>query len=221
MAPTDWSASDAATGVLVHEIPFGEARIRGVDFVDDRHLAVAFDDGSVRLVTIDGVELLDIVRGSLERGFSESECDRFDLGDDCPILFELRGQPVGTDDPSAINGTYLLEWTPDELVTATIDAYTGAEPEPGARRERLVGRPGISFAGSHTLRFRDGRFDHSVVEADGVRRECTGSYAITDGRIELRSERARAALRACSTRRSTCPAATCGSPTTTAYPWSW
>ena len=180
---------DAVTGVLVHEIPFGEARILGVDFVDDRHVAVAFDDGSVRLATIDGAELLDIVRRSLERGFTESECDRFDLGDDCPTLFELRGQPVGTDDPSAINGTYRLEWTPDELVTATIDAYPGGNLSREGVESAWSGAQGIAFAGSHTLRFRDGRFDHSVVDADGVRRECTGSYAITDGRIELRSER--------------------------------
>ena len=166
---------DAVTGVLVHEIPFGGARIGGVAFVDDRHLAVAFDDGSVRLVTIDGVELLDIVRRSLERGFTESECDRFDLGDDCPTLYELRGQPSGPDDPNAVNGTYRLEWTPDELVTATIDAYRELNVSREATEMAWSGAQGIALAGSHTLRFRDGRFDHSVVGADGVRRECTGS----------------------------------------------
>jgi WD40 repeat protein len=180
---------DAVSGVLVNEIPFGEARIGGVDFVDGRHLAVAFDDGSVRLVTIDSAELLDIVRHSLERGFTESECDRFDLGDDCPTLFELRGQPAGADDPTAINGTYRLEWTPDDLVTGTIDAYRGFNLSREGVEGAWSGAQGIAFPGSHTLRFRDGRWDHTVVDADGVRRECTGSYAIRASRIELRSER--------------------------------
>jgi WD40 repeat protein len=114
---------NAVTGVLVHEIPFGGARIGGVAFVDNRHLAVALDSGSVQVVTLDSAELLDIVRHSLERGFTESECDRFDLGDDCPTLLELRGQPSGADDPSTINGTYRLQWTPDGLVTALVEAY--------------------------------------------------------------------------------------------------
>jgi hypothetical protein len=150
---------------------------------------VAFDDGRVRLVTIDSAELLDIVRHSLERGFTESECDRFDLGDDCPTLFELRGQPAGADDPTAINGTYRLEWTPDELVTGTIDAYRGFNLSREGVEGAWSGAQGIAFPGSHTLRFRDGRWDHTVVDADGVRRECTGSYAIRASRIELRSER--------------------------------
>ena len=180
---------NAVTGVLVHEIPIGGARIGGVAFVDDQHLAVALDGGNVQVVTMDSAQLLDIVRRSLARGFTESECDRFDFGDDCPTLFELRGQPSGADDPSAINGTYRLEWPFDELVTALIEAYPDVNVSPEFARTVWSSGQGIARPGSHSLRFWDGRFDHTVVDEAGVRWECTGSYAITDGRIELRSER--------------------------------
>jgi hypothetical protein len=160
-----------------------------VAFVDDRHLAVALDGGTVQVVTMDSAELLDIVRRSLARGFTESECDRFDLGDGCPTLFELRGQPSGADDPSAINGTYRLEWPLDEIVTALIAAYPDVNVTPKLAQTVWSSGLGIARPGRHSLRFRDGRFDHTVVDEAGARWACTGSYAITEGRIELRSER--------------------------------
>jgi WD40 repeat protein len=180
---------DARTGVLVHEIPFGGARVAGVDFVDETHLAVALDGGNVLLVTIDPAELLDIVRRSLARGFTEAECDRFGFGDDCPTLVQLRGQRPDADDPSVINGTYRLGWTIDELVTATIDAY----PEENVTRELAEtiwsGTYGMQKPGRHTLRLADGRFDHTVTSDDGALTTCTGSYRVVDARVEFVSER--------------------------------
>ena len=180
---------DARTGVLVHEIPLGGARVAGVDFVDDEHLAVALDGGHILLVTVDPAELIDIVRSSLARGFTEAECDRFGFGDECPTLVELRGQRPGADDPGVINGTYRLDWTFDELATATIDAY----PEQNVTRELAetiwAGAYGMQKAGRHTLRLADGRFDHTVTGDDGVVTECTGSYRVVDARVELISER--------------------------------
>jgi hypothetical protein len=47
-------------------------------------------DGNLRFVTIDKKELLDVVRASLTRGFTEAECERFNFGDQCPTLANLR-----------------------------------------------------------------------------------------------------------------------------------
>jgi WD40 repeat protein len=81
---------DAATGALRHQVSLGETGVLAVSFVTDVHLAVVLTDGHLRLVTIDADELLEIIRGSLTEGFSESECARFNFGDDCPSLEELR-----------------------------------------------------------------------------------------------------------------------------------
>jgi WD40 repeat protein len=81
---------DAVTGALRHQVSLGESEVLAVTFVTDSHLAVVLTDGHLRLVTIDAGELLEIVRGSLTRGFTEAECARFNFGDDCPSLEELR-----------------------------------------------------------------------------------------------------------------------------------
>ena len=75
---------------LVQEIPVGDSPVQGVAFVDDRHVAVTPERGDLLVFTIDAHELLDIVRDSLTRGFTASECARFALGDDCPTLADLR-----------------------------------------------------------------------------------------------------------------------------------
>jgi WD40 repeat protein len=82
-----WSA---ATGALEHEISFGTTEVEGVAFITETRLAVVLADGNLRLVTIDKDELLDLVRDSLTRGYTESECERFNFGDQCPSLAELR-----------------------------------------------------------------------------------------------------------------------------------
>jgi hypothetical protein len=58
-------------------------------FFADRRLGVVLGDETLRLVTIDPGELLDLVRSSLTRGFTDAECERFDF-DVCPTLEEMR-----------------------------------------------------------------------------------------------------------------------------------
>ena len=81
---------DAATGGLVHEVAFGNTEVQGIAFLNDRHLAVALRTGNVYVVTLDTDELNDIVRASLTRGFTETECARYGFGDECPTLEEMR-----------------------------------------------------------------------------------------------------------------------------------
>jgi hypothetical protein len=76
---------------LVQEIPVGDSPVQGVAFVDDRHVAVTPQRGDLLVFTIDAHKLLDIVRDSLTRGFTASECVRFDVGEVCPTLADLRG----------------------------------------------------------------------------------------------------------------------------------
>jgi WD40 repeat protein len=75
---------------LVHEIYVDNTQVQGVAFLDDRHLAVAPQDGGMRVYTIDADELLEVVRRSLTRGFTSTECARFNLGQSCPSLTDLR-----------------------------------------------------------------------------------------------------------------------------------
>ncbi len=81
---------DVATGDLVGEIPLGDVRIRGVAFVDEQTLVVTPNEGDLLLLTIDTEQLLDIARESLTRGFTELECEKFNFGDACPTLEEMR-----------------------------------------------------------------------------------------------------------------------------------
>jgi WD40 repeat protein len=81
---------DAVTGQLVHEVPLDGVAVHGVAFVDQLHLAITPADGDLLIVTTDPDELLELNRASLTRGFRETECERFNFGDDCPTLDELR-----------------------------------------------------------------------------------------------------------------------------------
>lgn len=84
-----WSAEHRT---LLHEFRIGDEQVQGLAFVNDRHLAVGPQSGHLYIYTIDRDELIGIVRASVLRGYSELECDRFNFGDDCPTLGELRGQ---------------------------------------------------------------------------------------------------------------------------------
>ena len=168
---------DGATLELVHEVPLGETQIEGVAFVDDRRLAVTPQDGNLLLVTIDPGELLEIVRRSLTRGFTTSECTRFGFGDECPSLAELRGRPDNADDPAGLNGSYQVRWTAEEFETALVAA---GEP-------KIAGRSTADgYPGTYTVTFHDGRFD-IVHDAIGV--FCTGSYHVTGDQVRLVAER--------------------------------
>jgi WD40 repeat protein/DNA-binding SARP family transcriptional activator len=162
---------------LVHEIPLGDRQIQGVAFVDDRHLAVTPQDGNLLLVTIDSDELLDIVRDSLTRGFTATECARFDFGGRCPTLSELRAPPDGPGSTAVLNGSYEVRWTKAEF-----DAELEAAGEP-----RAYGRATAhDYAGIYTVTFDDGRFDIVHTESGAY---CTGSYSVTGDRVRMFGER--------------------------------
>jgi WD40 repeat protein len=81
---------DATTGNLLHEIRLGDVSINAVDFVNQHHLLVGTNDGKALVMTSDPEELVNVVRNSLTRGFSPAECERFNFGDDCPTLEDMR-----------------------------------------------------------------------------------------------------------------------------------
>jgi WD40 repeat protein len=82
---------DVERRALVHEFRIGDEQVQGVAFVSDSHLAVAPETGHIFIYTTDQAELIEIVRGSLTRGFTELECERFNFDDSCPTIDELRG----------------------------------------------------------------------------------------------------------------------------------
>jgi hypothetical protein len=130
------------------------------------------------LVTIDPDELLDIVRRSLTRGFTATECARFGFGDECPTLAELRGRPDGAGNPAVLNGSYEVRWAAEQFDTAIAAA---GEPKTAVGRATADGYPG-----TYTVTFDDGRFD---ITHDRTGIYCTGSYAVGGDRVRLVAER--------------------------------
>ena len=76
----------------VQEIFVAPTQMQGLTFLDDTHLAVAPQTGGVLVYTLDPAELTEVVAGSLTRGFTQGECQRYFFGDDCPTLEELTGR---------------------------------------------------------------------------------------------------------------------------------
>lgn len=70
----------------VQEIFVAPTQMQGVASLNGSHLAVAPQTGGVQVFTIDPVELAEVVAGSLTRGFTPVECDRYGFGTDCPTL---------------------------------------------------------------------------------------------------------------------------------------
>jgi WD40 repeat protein len=81
---------DVLERTLVHEFRIGHEQVQGLAFVNDRHLAVAPHSGHLFVYTVDSDELVQLVRGSLIRGFTNFECERFFADDHCPSLEELQ-----------------------------------------------------------------------------------------------------------------------------------
>ncbi len=75
----------------VQEIFVADTQMQGVAFLSDSQLAVAPQTGGVLAYALDPHELAGVVAGSLTRGFTATECDRYGFGNDCPTLQELRG----------------------------------------------------------------------------------------------------------------------------------
>lgn len=70
----------------VHEIYLGETQVQGVAFINDVHLAVALGGGGIYAYTLDPVELLKTMRASLTRGFTVTDCERFNSATTAPLL---------------------------------------------------------------------------------------------------------------------------------------
>ncbi len=84
----------SATGELQQQLSIGQRQVQGVAFVDDHTLAVVPREGGLLVMTIDPAELQDVLRRSLTRGFTATECATYGL-DRCPTLDELRSAPPG------------------------------------------------------------------------------------------------------------------------------
>jgi hypothetical protein len=155
--------------------------LRGVAFAGERELLVAVDGGLDR-ITIDPDRLVDLVRSSLIKGFTQSDCDRFNFGTECPTLVELQRR---TADAGIPEGSFRISWTAEELSLAAVESV-----------ERAFGAPvwddltvdfAEDLAGSYTLRLGGGRFD---LFEDGVADAvCAGSIRLERNRISLRAER--------------------------------
>jgi DNA-binding SARP family transcriptional activator/WD40 repeat protein/tRNA A-37 threonylcarbamoyl transferase component Bud32/energy-coupling factor transporter ATP-binding protein EcfA2 len=74
---------DVAARRQVDEIFVGRSGARGVAFLDDETVLIATD---ARLVasTLDVDELVATARGTITRGFTRAECDRYGFGEACP-----------------------------------------------------------------------------------------------------------------------------------------
>jgi WD40 repeat protein len=81
-----WSTED---GQLVADL--GERDWSGFDFhPNGRHLVTGGPDGTLRILTLDTTELLDIARNRITRSFTDDECTTYRI-DPCPDLEKIRG----------------------------------------------------------------------------------------------------------------------------------
>ena len=80
---------DGATGELLHEVQVPD-QAQGAAFLDNERIAVAPEGGNVLVFALDRQRLLETVRGTLIRGFTPEECQRFEFAP-CPTLEDLRG----------------------------------------------------------------------------------------------------------------------------------
>jgi WD40 repeat protein len=77
---------DVAERRLAHEFPVGDTEVQGVAFVGEHHLAVATNRDGIDVYTLDPEELAELTRASLSRGFTQTECDRYGLEEECATL---------------------------------------------------------------------------------------------------------------------------------------
>jgi WD40 repeat protein len=80
---------NATTGELDQQMDFGASQVQGVAFIDNRHLAVTPQYLGLLIMTADPAELADIVRASLTRTFTATECATYGI-DPCPTLEQMR-----------------------------------------------------------------------------------------------------------------------------------
>jgi WD40 repeat protein len=162
---------DSATGRLDHELSFGAVQVDGLAFVADRRLGVVLGDETLRLVTTDSSELLDLVRSTLTRGFTVAECERFNF-EVCPTLEELRGPatipPPGATASLAPTATAVADpeleglWESARLTRGTIAATLAAAGlDPGAADD-IADNEGFEDYLVYRVEIRDGDWTISV-----------------------------------------------------------
>jgi WD40 repeat protein len=83
------SVWNAKTGEMDQQMEFGGSRVQGVAFIDNRHLAVTPQYLDLLIMTVDHAELADIVRASLTRTFTTTECSTYGIKP-CPTLAEIQ-----------------------------------------------------------------------------------------------------------------------------------
>lgn len=70
---------DLASEAPLHAFSLGEGPAQDVEFLDDRHLLVRGRSGPMLVYTLDTDQLLEIARGRVTRGFSETECQTYHI----------------------------------------------------------------------------------------------------------------------------------------------
>jgi hypothetical protein len=178
-----WNLAD---GELVHEIPFGARKLQGVAFVGESQLAITIEDRGLIVVNTDPDDVIAEVGASLTRGLDSTECARFNFGDDCPTLSELRGASPATID-SGLEGVFRIGWTAEELADVMVGGLESSYGSLTDERSRAVRDTANDSAGTYTLTFDSGRFE--VFRDDRDETWCTGTYAVEDQRVWFASER--------------------------------
>ncbi|MFC5041030.1 WD40 repeat domain-containing protein [Ornithinimicrobium kibberense] len=192
LATASWDGTvrvwDLGTGALVHEVGFEESQPQAMAWVGEHEVAVAFATGDVVVVTVDPEELLQLVRSSLNRGYTQTECETYGFGEACPVLAQMRGPRPGDDDPSGLAGTYRLSWKTQELQEAFVDAMgqtLAVEQDEVAAGEVLARAE--EMAGDYTLTLDGPRYE--LRRDDQEEPDCVGSVEVDDGVLRLGAER--------------------------------
>ena len=168
---------DLATGVLVDRANPGLGSLDAVRWLDDTSLVLLSSTGHLTTVTTDTGRLLSLARETLTRGLTESECSTYGL-ETCPSLTSLRGSPPVV--PEEVRGTYLLEWTPEELLTV---ATGRAEDDFGSLDETAVttlADRATLLAGNYRLELRPS--DYTIRRGSAGEVWCTGAVSSSPGR---------------------------------------
>lgn len=156
---------DLATGALLDQADPRLGNLSSVRWVDDDDLLVLSSGGALTTVTTDPARLLTLVRSSVTRGLTGSECTAHQI-QPCPTLGDLRGGDPSV--PAELRGTYAVTWTADELQAAGVEHYQtvhGADLDPAAVAR--LGGLARELAGDYRITFTE------------------RGYAITDGNGEL------------------------------------
>ncbi|MGD8202320.1 BTAD domain-containing putative transcriptional regulator [Ornithinimicrobium sp. W1679] len=192
LATASWDGTvrvwDLGTGVLAHEVAFEESQPQATAWVGEHDVAVAFATGDAVVVTVDPEELLQLVRSSLTRGYTQTECETYGFDRDCPVLAEMRGLRPGGTDPAGLTGTYALSWTTEELQGAFVDGVgsTLAVDQDEVAAEEVLARA-EEMAGDYTLTLEGPRYE---LRRDGqVEPDCVGSVEVDDAVLRLGAER--------------------------------